>query len=176
MNYHCFSYNYNLQWILMDAVSSPTMCFLPCLASWTMKPHLLEQVDFENSSGNLQLVAFGWIVTPVLFIQEFCFFHSFCLEIHDHSRIRISLSGFICFYIVLLSVWGITVSCFVIILRLHTFQCQRPHLFLISFVPGAVYHAAWKNSTITTKVIEMSTNERFKTVKEQLLMWKVEEH
>ena len=50
------------------------------------------------------------------------------------------------------------------------------HLFLISFVPGEVYDAAWKNSTITTKAIEMSTNERFKTVKEQLLMWKVEEH
>ena len=65
---------------------------------------------------------------------------------------------------------------FVIILRLHTFQYQCLHLFLISFVPGEVYDAAWKNSTITTKVIEMSTNERFKTVKEQLLMWKVEEH
>ena len=25
MNYHCFSYNDNLQWVLMDAVSSPTM-------------------------------------------------------------------------------------------------------------------------------------------------------
>ena len=33
MNYDCFPYNYNLQWVLMDAVSSPTMCFLPCLAS-----------------------------------------------------------------------------------------------------------------------------------------------
>ena len=69
---------------------------------------------------------------------------------------------------------------FFVILRLHTFQYEclqeRCHLFLISFVPGGVYHAAWKNSTITTKVIEMSTNERFKTVKEQLLMWKVEEH
>ena len=50
------------------------------------------------------------------------------------------------------------------------------HLFLISFVPGEVYDAAWKNSTITTKAIEMSTNERFKTVKEQPLMWKIEEH
>ena len=50
------------------------------------------------------------------------------------------------------------------------------HLFLISFVPGEVYDAAWKYSTITTKAIEMSTNERFKTVKEQLLMWKIEEH
>ena len=50
------------------------------------------------------------------------------------------------------------------------------NFFLISFVPGPVYHAAWKNSTITTKVIEMSTNKRSKTVKEQLLMWKVEEH
>ena len=38
------------------------------------------------------------------------------------------------------------------------------HLFLISFAPGAVYHAVWKHSTITTKVIEMSTNERCKTV------------
>ena len=57
----------------------------------------------------------------------------------------------------------------------NVFKRDLP-LFLISFVPGAVYHAAWKNSTITTKVIEMSTNERFKIVKEQLLMWKVEEH
>ena len=65
---------------------------------------------------------------------------------------------------------------FVIILRLHSFQYQRLHIFLISFFPGAVYHAVWKNSTITTKVIEMSTIERFKTVKEQLMMWKVEEH
>ena len=69
---------------------------------------------------------------------------------------------------------------FFVILLLHTFQYEclqeRSSSFLISFVPGAVYHAAWKNSTITTKVIEMSTNERFKTVKEQLLMWKIEEH
>ena len=65
---------------------------------------------------------------------------------------------------------------FVIILRLHTFQYQCLHLFLISFVPGEVYDAAWKNSTITTKVIEMSTNKRLKTVKEQVLMRKVEEH
>ena len=69
---------------------------------------------------------------------------------------------------------------FFVVLRLHTLQSnvfkRDLHLVLISFVPGAVYHAAWENSTITTKVIEMSTNERFKTVKEQLLVWKVEEH
>ena len=161
MNYHCFSLNYNLQWVAEPW--SPIF--------WSrliLKTHLgIYSLSLLDESSHL------------FFLSKRFVFHSFCLEIHDHSRIRISLSGFICFYIVLLSVWGITVSCFVIILRLHTFQCQCLHLFLISFVPGAVYHAAWKNSTITTKVIEMSkqlTDWNVKKVKEQLLMWKVEEH
>ena len=94
MNYHCFSLNYNLQWVAEPW--SPIF--------WSrliLRTHLgIYSLSLLDESSHL------------FFLSKRFVFHSFCLEIHDHSRIRISLSGFICFYIVLLSVWGITVSVF----------------------------------------------------------------
>ena len=103
MNYHCFSYNYSLQWVLMDAVSSPEPWNPIFWSTLILRTHLgIYNLSLLDESSHLFFLSrrFGF------------FFHSFCLEIHDHSRTRISLSGFICFCIVLLSVWGITVSVF----------------------------------------------------------------